>query len=103
MHQGQLGAGQESKMVGDALAALAKATGTRPRGWLSTATSQSWSTPDLLQRHSIEYCCDWDNDDLPYFAKPGDVRLVHMATSPDIDDFAILIKNHHFEDDFTQQ
>ncbi len=103
LHHSQLDEAREAEMVGSALAALAQATGQRPRGWLSPAKSQSWLTPDILQRNGIEYCCDWDNDDLPYFAKAGDGRLVHMPTSPDIDDFSILVKNHHSEQDFTTQ
>lgn len=103
LHHGQLDEARETEMVGDALAALSQITGKRPRGWLSPAKSQSWSTPDILQRSGIEYCCDWDNDDLPYFAKAGDGRLVHMPTSPDTDDYSILVKNHHSEDEFTAQ
>jgi peptidoglycan/xylan/chitin deacetylase (PgdA/CDA1 family) len=45
---------------------LERATGSRPRGWLSIARSESWNTPRLLTEGGFEYVCDWPNDELPY-------------------------------------
>ena len=65
LHHSELKAGEEESLVVQSLDLLAKALGQKPRGWLSPAKSQSWSTPDLLRKHGIEYCCDWDNDEMP--------------------------------------
>lgn len=103
LHHSGLSPEEEERYVAETIDTLERATGQRPRGWLSPAKSQSWATPDLLQRHGIDYCCDWDNDDLPYPMKAGDGSLACMPLSPDIDDFAILGRNHHSEAEFTEQ
>lgn len=103
LHHSQLDPADEAALIRTAMDQLEKSTGQKPRGWLSPAKSQSWATLDLLQEHGLEYCCDWDNDDLPYDMKAGNGRLVSMPVSPDSDDFAIMVKNHHTEDSFTDQ
>lgn len=103
LHHGGLDRDEEAGLIDEALATLTEATGQRPRGWLSPAKSQSWNTPDLLQERGIDYCCDWDNDDLPYSMRAGSGQIVCVPHSPDIDDHAILIKNHHSEAEFTEQ
>lgn len=69
------------------------------RGWLSPAKSESQRTLDLLAEAGIEYVCDWVNDDMPYRMK----NLYSMPHSSDIDDYAILVNNHHDEDEFRDQ
>lgn len=69
------------------------------RGWLSPAKSESHRTLDLLAEAGIEYVCDWVNDDMPYRMK----GLYSMPHSSDIDDYAILVNNHHDEDEFRDQ
>lgn len=69
------------------------------RGWLSPAKSESHRTLDLLAEAGVEYVCDWVNDDMPYRMK----GLYSMPHSSDIDDYAILVNNHHDEDEFRDQ
>ena len=69
------------------------------RGWLSPAKSESHRTLDLLAETGIEYVCDWVNDDMPYRMK----NLYSMPHSSDIDDYVILVNNHHGEDEFRDQ
>jgi peptidoglycan/xylan/chitin deacetylase (PgdA/CDA1 family) len=69
------------------------------RGWLSPAKSESSKTLDLLAEAGIEYVCDWVNDDMPY--RIG--NLYSMPHSSDIDDYAILVNNHHDEDEYRDQ
>jgi len=69
------------------------------RGWLSPAKSESSRTLDLLAEAGIEYVCDWVNDDMPYRMK----NLYSMPHSSDIDDYAILVNNHHDEDEYRDQ
>ncbi len=70
------------------------------RGWLSPAKSESSRTLDLLAAAGIEYVCDWVNDDMPYRMTN---RLCSMPHSADLDDWQILISNHHSEDEFRDQ
>lgn len=103
LHHGQLDAQTEERWVAEAIGTIEQATGRRPRGWMSPAKSQSFSTLDLIRAHGIDYCCDWDNDELPYRMQAGGGHLVAMPVSPDIDDYSILIRNHHSETSFTEQ
>ncbi|MGB6117292.1 MAG: polysaccharide deacetylase family protein [Mesorhizobium sp.] len=103
LHHGQLDDGTEAAWVARAVEVLQQATGSRPRGWMSPARSQSWNTLDLIAQNGIEYCCDWDNDQLPYRMRAQSGSLVSMPVAPDVDDYAILIHNHHSERSFTEQ
>jgi peptidoglycan/xylan/chitin deacetylase (PgdA/CDA1 family) len=103
LHHGGMGLEAERALIATTLDRLEDATGTRPRGWMSPAKSQSWDTLDLLQEAGIDWCCDWDNDDMPYRMTAGAGRLVSLPVSPDSDDHAILVKNHHTEESFAEQ
>src|SRR5262249_54137850 len=47
--------------------------------------------------------CDWINDDMPYVMQVNG-RLIHsMPHSTDIDDYTVLIANHHDEDEYRDQ
>jgi hypothetical protein len=69
------------------------------RGWLSPAKSESHRTLELLAAAGVEYVCDWVNDDMPY-AIGGLHAMPHPA---DLDDWQILVNNHHAEDEFRDQ
>jgi allantoinase len=58
--------GEESRIIRDTLATIARATGKRPLGWLSSGLQETWDTLDLLAAEGCEYVCDWTNDDQPY-------------------------------------
>ena len=84
----------ELQLIQKSLALLPKV-----RGWLSPARSESSRTLDLLAEAGIEYVCDWANDDMPYRIQ----NLCSMPHSADIDDYQILVNNHHDEDAFRDQ
>ena len=88
------GMADEQLLIQKSLALLPKV-----RGWLSPARSESSSTLDLLAAAGIEYVCDWANDDMPYRIQ----NLCSMPHSADIDDYQILVNNHHDEDAFRDQ
>jgi peptidoglycan/xylan/chitin deacetylase (PgdA/CDA1 family) len=73
------------------------------RGWLSPAKSESRQTLELLAGAGVEYVCDWVNDDMPYPVKAAGKTLFAMPHSADIDDYQILVNNHHTEDEFRDQ
>jgi hypothetical protein len=82
-----LGEEQERALIGDALARLEAATGSRPQGWLSIARSQSLRTPGLLREHGVRYCCDWVNDELPWRFANG---LVNLPLNHELSDRQIV-------------
>ena len=40
-------------------AAIKKATGKHPRGWLGPGLTETWVTPDLLKEDGYDYVADW--------------------------------------------
>ncbi|MBV8166698.1 MAG: polysaccharide deacetylase family protein, partial [Alphaproteobacteria bacterium] len=101
LHHEGLSEADETKLIAQSLDILRKATGQKVRGWLSPAKSESFRTLDLVAKAGIDYVCDWVNDDMPYPVRAGG-RTIHCLPHPsDIDDYTILIANHHSEDEFT--
>lgn len=77
----------EQALIAQALTRLESATGTKPRGWLSIARSQSFRTLDLLEQHGLSYCCDWVNDELPYRFSNG---LTNLPLNHELSDRQIV-------------
>ena len=100
LHHGGLAEADERALVEQSLRILRAASGGKVRGWLSPAKSESFATPDLLREAGIDYVCDWVNDDMPYAMRTRAGELVAMPHPVDIDDYTILVQNHHTEDDF---
>jgi allantoinase len=103
LHHGGLTREAEQALVADALKTLRAASGQAVRGWLSPAKSESSVTLDLLREAGIDYVCDWVNDDMPYPMRAAGGTLHAMPHPVDIDDYTILVQNHHTEDDFRDQ
>ncbi|UUZ77011.1 hypothetical protein LP414_06375 [Polaromonas sp. P1(28)-13] len=82
---------------------MRNASGQAVRGWLSPAKSESAATLDLLGAAGLDYVCDWVNDDMPYAMRTANGPIHAMPHPIDIDDYTILVQNHHTEDDFRDQ
>jgi len=90
----------ERALIAKSLDMLERATGTRPTGWLSIARSQSWDTPDLLKKAGVRYCCDWVNDELPYWFKNG---LINLPLNHELSDRQIITVQQQSADSYAQQ
>ena len=90
-------------MVERTRAILEQSAGHKVRGWLSPAKSESCATPDLVAEAGFDYLCDWVNDDMPYRMHAGGKNFYAMPHPIDIDDYTILVQNHHTEEDFRAQ
>jgi peptidoglycan/xylan/chitin deacetylase (PgdA/CDA1 family) len=101
LHHGGLDIQEEKRWIDQTLAILRKHAPVR--GWLSPAKSESFKTPDLLAEAGLDYVCDWVNDDMPYAMRTDAGALTAMPHPIDIDDYTILVNNHHTEDDFRDQ
>lgn len=77
----------ERALIARSLDTLEQASGTRPRGWMSIARSQSWNTLDLLNAAGLTYCCDWVNDELPYRFTNG---LIDLPLNHELSDRQII-------------
>ncbi len=91
---------EERALIATSLDTLERVSGTRPRGWLSIARSQSWNTPDLLREAGIDYACDWVNDELPYRFTNG---LINLPLNHELSDRQIVTVQQQSADSYAQQ
>lgn len=103
LHHAGLALEEEQRLIDGTLDVLRKASGQTVRGWLSPAKSESAATLDLLGAAGVDYVCDWVNDEMPYAMRTPSGPLHAMPHPIDIDDYTILVQNHHTEDDFRDQ
>ena len=90
----------ERALIATSLDTLERVSGTRPRGWLSIARSESWNTPDLLRAAGLVYGCDWANDELPYRFANG---LVNLPLNHELSDRQIVTVQQQSADSYAQQ
>ena len=77
----------ERRIIHDSLAAIERATGKRPAGWLGSGLQETWNTLDLLAAEGAKYVCDWTNDDQPYLMSlEGGRQLVSVPYSIELND-----------------
>ncbi len=95
-----LAEGAERALIAQSLDTLERVSGSRPRGWLSIARSQSFATPDLLKEAGLTYMCDWVNDELPYRFSNG---LVNLPLNHELSDRQIIATQQHSADSYAQQ
>jgi peptidoglycan/xylan/chitin deacetylase (PgdA/CDA1 family) len=76
-------------------AAIAEATGTRPRGWLGPGLTETWETPDLLVEEGYDYVCDWVLDDQPVWLKTRTRPIVNVPYTQECNDVAMMLIQHH--------
>jgi peptidoglycan/xylan/chitin deacetylase (PgdA/CDA1 family) len=90
----------ERPIIADTLAALAKLTGRRARGWLSPALTETDNTLDLLAQAGIEYVSDWCNDEQPYTMTTRHGPIVAMPYTLEVGDIPVFLFNGGSGQDF---
>lgn len=93
----------ECALITGSLDALEKATGTRPRGWLSIARSQSFNTAKLLADAGVDYMCDWVNDELPYAFRTDAGEITNVPLNHELSDRQIINVQQQSVDSYAQQ
>jgi len=93
----------ERALIMASLDALEKATGIRPRGWLSIARSQSFNTAKLLVEAGVDYMCDWVNDELPYSFQTPAGPIINMPLNHELSDRQIINIQQQSVDSYAQQ
>lgn len=93
----------ERALIAGSLDALERASGTRPRGWLSIARSQSFATPRLLAEAGLDYMCDWVNDELPYAMTTEAGGIVNLPLNHELSDRQIINVQQQSVDSYAQQ
>ncbi|OYY72941.1 polysaccharide deacetylase family protein [Sphingomonas sp. 28-63-12] len=91
---------EERALIATSLDTLERVSGTRPRGWLSIARSESWNTPDLLHEAGLIYGCNWVNDELPYRFTNG---LINLPLNHELSDRQIITVQQQSADSYARQ
>lgn len=90
----------ERALIATSLDTLERVSGTRPRGWLSIARSESWNTYRLLHEAGFAYTCDWVNDELPYRFTNG---LMNLPLNHELSDRQIIAVQQQSADSYAEQ
>jgi allantoinase len=90
----------ERPIITETIEAIANATGTRPRGWLGPALTETHVTLDLLAEAGIDYVCDWANDELPYDLRTRAGPITALPYSLEIGDIPIFLQHGGTGEDF---
>jgi peptidoglycan/xylan/chitin deacetylase (PgdA/CDA1 family) len=85
----------ESEDIAKTTAAIAEATGKRPRGWLGPGLTETWHTPDLLVENGYDYVADWVLDDQPVVLKTRTRPIVNVPYTQECNDVAMMLIQHH--------
>ncbi|MCB5362588.1 polysaccharide deacetylase family protein [Pusillimonas sp. CC-YST705] len=82
---------EERELIRHVIDTIHQASGTRPRGWLSPALSETVNTPDLLAEAGIEYTANWVNDEQPYPMKVKQGTLTSLPYAIEINDIPAFL------------
>ena len=93
----------ECALIATSLDTLERVIGSRPRGWLSIARSQSWNTPRLLAAAGVAYMCDWVNDEMPFTVTTPAGMIVNMPLNHELGDRQILTTQQQSVDSYAEQ
>jgi len=92
--------GEQKRVIGATFDRIEKATGKRPRGWLSPGVRMNWDTPDILIDAGCEYYCDFVNDDQPYLMDVDGRRLVNVPYSSEMNDLPAFMRANRTAEEF---
>lgn len=90
----------ERPVIAGVLDTIAKHTGTRPRGWLGPALTETDNTLDILAEAGIDYVADWCNDEQPYFIKTKSKPIVAIPYTLEIGDIPVFLDRGGTGEDF---
>jgi peptidoglycan/xylan/chitin deacetylase (PgdA/CDA1 family) len=91
---------EERAYLAEVFAAIEKATGQSPCGWLGPALTETFNTPTLLAELGAQYVLDWTNDDQPYpLTVPG---MLSVPYSVELNDIGLFVGKSLSGPDFVQ-
>jgi len=80
---------EERRFIAASIAAVTRATGVPPQGWIGQDYSESARTPALLAEAGLRYLADWPNDDQPYLMSIP-MPIVSLPNQSEWDDVQLL-------------
>jgi peptidoglycan/xylan/chitin deacetylase (PgdA/CDA1 family) len=92
---------EEPKAIKETLDTIARVAGKRPKGWLGSGMQETWNTLDHLADESVDYVCDWVNDDQPYqMTLESGKKIFSIPYSQDINDIPAFERQHRTAEEF---
>ncbi len=91
---------EEGALIKSVLDKIQATTGTRPVGWLSSGSVETWNTLDHLIDNGIRYVCDWVNDDQPYRMSVSGREIISVPYARDINDNDIVLRRNQSASEF---
>ncbi|MES2979030.1 MAG: polysaccharide deacetylase family protein [Pseudomonadota bacterium] len=101
--QGALSEADEAHLLTHCADAIARHSGTSPRGWLSPWISESRLTPDLLAENGYDYTLNWCHDDQPGVMRTrSGKRLWSIPYPQELNDIPMIVARQMDAKDFAQ-
>ncbi|RUR77431.1 polysaccharide deacetylase [Chlorogloeopsis fritschii PCC 6912] len=92
----------ELEIIQQTVNLLEKATGKKPKGWLTPGFSITQSTFELLHSVSMVYIADLVNDDQPYWYPLSNGRLLAIPYTIEANDITLCLSNRFSGSEFAQ-
>ena len=89
MLHGKLSEAEERAEIAASIAAVERAAGHRPTGWISQDYGESARTPGLVAEAGLDWLMDWPNDDQPFWINP-EKPIVSIPNHNEWDDVQLL-------------
>jgi allantoinase len=91
---------EERAYLADVVGTIETATGTRPKGWLGPALTETLHTPEILAELGLTYVCDWCCDDQPFPLNVRSGQMVSMPYSIEVNDIPLFVGKSLSGEDF---
>jgi allantoinase len=95
-----MSADEERAYLAEVVDTIEKATGSRPKGWLGPALTETFETPRLLAGLGLSYVLDWCNDDQPYRLNVD--GMLSVPYSIEVNDVTLFVGKSLSGPDFRQ-
>ena len=91
---------EERAYLSDVVGTIEAATGTRPKGWLGPALTETLHTPEILAELGLTYVCDWCCDDQPFPLNVRSGPMLSMPYSIEVNDIPLFVGKSLSGEDF---
>jgi allantoinase len=91
---------RERSLIVESLETIERATGSRPRGWLSPRVTETDRTPDLLAEAGVDYLLDWSSDELPFPMRVRSGRMLALPYTRELNDMPAILRRNHTAREF---
>jgi peptidoglycan/xylan/chitin deacetylase (PgdA/CDA1 family) len=82
---------EERALLEQVTSVIEEATGTRPRGWLGPALTESPATNELLAELGYTYTLNWGIDDEPVPMRANGGKFISVPYSSELNDIPLFV------------